>query len=70
MNSGSELISSLARRGYHDPAVMHLRNCEPQGKENAENISRITSRTLALRADFINEMLRDIASRGRGNFRN
>lgn len=31
-----------ARQGYHDPAVMHLRNCEPRGKENTENISRIT----------------------------
>lgn len=59
-----------ARQGYYPPAVMHLRNCEPRGKENAENISRITPRTLALRADFINEMLRGIAPRGCGNFRN
>lgn len=29
-------------RTYHEPAVMHLRNCEPRGKENAENISHIT----------------------------
>lgn len=42
---------------------MHLRNCEPRGKENAENISRITPNFSAL-ADFINEMLRDIAPPG------
>lgn len=39
---------------------MHLRNCEPREKENAENINRITPNSSAL-ADFINEMLRDIA---------
>jgi len=43
MNSGSELIPPHALQGYHDPAVMHLRNCEPRGKENAKNISHITS---------------------------
>lgn len=39
---------------------MHLRNCEPRGKENTENISRITPNFSAV-ANFINEMLRDIA---------
>lgn len=58
------------RGSYHDSAVMHLRNCEPQGKENEENISRITPNFSAL-ADFINEMLGDIAPPGCGrNFRN
>lgn len=42
---------------------MHLRNCEPQEKENVENISRITPNFSAL-ADFINEILRDIAPPG------
>lgn len=33
-------------------------------------ILAVSHRTFAVRADFINEMLRGIASRGRGNFRN
>lgn len=60
-------VDIRARLGHH--AVMHLRNCEPRGKENAKNIS-LSHRTSAL-ADFINEMLRDIVPPGRGgNFRN
>lgn len=46
------------------PAVIHLRNCEPRGKENVENISSVSHQSSPrAAADFINEMLRDIVPR-------
>lgn len=68
MNSGSWLILLYGRgrkRGIMiPPAVMHLRNCEPRGKENVENISSVSHQSSSrAAADFINEMLRDIVPR-------
>jgi len=69
MNSGIGVDTSRAGQGYYDPAVMHLRNCEPRRKENAENISRITPNFRGT-CGFYQQNATRHCMRGRENFRN
>lgn len=67
--SGSELIPHVRWQGYHDSAVMHLRNCEPREKK-MRKILAVSHRTSPRWRILSTKYCATLRRRAERNFRN